>query len=493
MTEAWVQRLRSWREPRGILRFVDEQFGVKLDKWQEEALLIFESPRDADRRLSLQACVGPGKSAVLAWSGLWFIGCQGAKGEHPKGLVTAITSDNLKDNLWAEYAKWLAMSPYLSNTFTWTSTRLFANDHEKTWFIGTRSWPKTANADEMGKTFSGMHSQYVLGQVDEAGAVPSPVLRGAEQALSNCTFGKLQIAGNPISLEGMLYTVATQLRHQWRIVKITGDPDDPKAWVHSPRVGPGPKKWAAEQIETYGRDNPWVGAHILGNFPPASINALLSVEEVEAAMARRLRPDTYDWSQKRLGVDVARFGDDRSVIFPRQGMAAFKPVQMRNQRTTSIAARAIVAGDKWGAELTLVDDTGHWGHGVIDNMLTAGRQCLGILFSDKALDPRYFNRRAEMHFALAEWVKNGGMLPKLPELVGELTTPTYSFSQGKVLLEPKELVKKRLGRSPDLADALALTFAIPDMPGSLPGGLQIPGGGGGQPGHAKTDFDPWKG
>jgi hypothetical protein len=72
-----------------------------------------------------------------------------------------------------------------------------------------------------------------------------------------------------------------------------------------------------------------------------------------------------------------------------------------------------------------------------------------------------------MWFAMADWVKGGGVLPNLPELVGELSTPTYTFVRGKFQMEPKDQVKERLGRSPDLADALALTFGLPDMPAPM--------------------------
>jgi hypothetical protein len=80
-------------------------------------------------------------------------------------------------------------------------------------------------------------------------------------------------------------------------------------------------------------------------------------------------------------------------------------------------------------------------------------------------EAKYRNKRAEMHFGVSEWVKNGGWLPDVPELLGELTTPTYTVREdGKFQIEAKEQVKERLGRSPDLADALALTFAYADMP-----------------------------
>jgi phage terminase large subunit len=462
--------VKRWREDeRGILQYGEEQFQFLGDQWQEKALLAFASPKPEHKRISLQACVGPGKTAVEAIAGWWFLGVQGDKLEHPQGACVAITQDNLRDNLWKEFSKWQGRSAYCSRAFTWTAKRIFCNDHPETWFLSARSWPKTANADQQGATLSGLHSKYVLCIADESGAIPTTIMRAGEQAMAQAGggFAKFLQAGNPISLEGMLYAAANELRHLWYVIRITGDPDDPHAWVHAPRVGNEPKQWAQEQIDTYGRDNPWVKSSILGQFPPSSINALLGIEEVQAAMARHHRRDAYEWAQKRIGIDVARFGDDRTVLFPRQGLAAFKPVIMRIQNTVQIAARAAQAAVKWDPEMMFVDDTGHWGHGVLDNLQTAGYPAVPVIFSDDAIDPRYRNRRAEMWMTMAEWVKNGGAIPKIESMVAELTTPTYTFVNGKFLLEEKDQIKKRLGRSPDLADALALTFAMPDMPAKL--------------------------
>lgn len=494
--ERATRKLRSWREPRGILRFVDEELQAKPDAWQEEAALAFESKDPTKQRIALQACAGPGKSAVLAWCGWWFFSTQGDRLEHPKGLATSVTSDNLKGNLWAEFSKWQQRSTFLSEFFTWTAGAIFLNSQPNTWRLEARSWPKSANAETQGKTLSGLHAKYVLILIDESGDIPTTVLRAGEQALSNCAFGKILQAGNPISLDGMLYSAATVLRHQWFVIRITGDPQVATAWVHSPRLrvlhkpdAAGlcvcPACWSAQQIDTYGRDNPWVKSYILGEFPPASINALLGVDEVEAAMKRHLRKDAYEWGQKRLGVDVARFGDDRTVIFPRQGVAAFKPVIMRAARTTNIAARVAKGFNDWKAELILIDDTGHWGHGVVDSLITAGYPCTPIIASDPAIDRRYKNRRAEMWLEMAKWVRAGGALPPLPELTRELTTVTYTFLAGKFVLEDKDLVKQRLGFSPDLADGLAQTFAIPDQPGQLMQTLR----GATQTRH---EFDPFK-
>lgn len=479
MTAAQL-KIKSWRkDPIGYVR---ENFQVEPDAWQKAALLAFVSNDPEMLRISLQACAGPGKTAVLAWIGWIFLSCYGEIGEHPKGAATSITADNLKDNLWPEFAKWQTRSRYLMAAFEWTKERIFAKDHPETWFLSARTWSKKANADEQGRALSGIHSKYVLFLLDESGEMPISILKAAEQALSNCKFGKIVQAGNPTSQDGILHAASSVLRHLWHVIRITGDPEDPN---RSPRID---IEWAREQIKTYGRDNPWVMAYILGQFPPSALNVLLSSDEVDAAMNRHLREDQYDWAQKRLGVDVARFGDDRSVIFPRQGLAAFKPVIMRHQRTTDIAARVAQAEATWGSECTFVDDSGHWGHGVIDNLHAAGHSPIGILFEDKAIDPRYGNKRAEMWMTMAEWIKKGGALPNMPELVRELTAPTYTFVNGKFMLEPKDQIKKRLGVSPDLADGLALTFAMPDMPAQMFNGLPIPNH---HANTAKHEYDPF--
>lgn len=458
-TQTAVRNLRRWRTD--AVAFVREQFGVEPDAWQADALRAFADP--AQPRISLQACVGPGKTAVLAWCGWHFLACQGDRGEHPKGAAVSIIKDNLDANLWPELAKWRDRSAFLREAFTWTKTRVFANDHEGTWFLEARSWPKNASPTEQGATLSGLHSQYVLALVDESGAIPETVLRAAEQALSNCAFGKILQAGNPISLDGMLYAAATRLAHLWTIIRITGDPDDPK---RSPRIDPA---WAAQQIQIYGRDNPWVMSQILGQFPPSSINVLLGPEDVQAAMQRQYPDEVYAWAQARLGVDVARYGDDRTVIFPRQGKRAFLPIVMRHARdsavSTDIATRVLQQRLLYRTTTTVMDATGGWAAGASD-VLRAGdptRPPINLQFHAPSADQRYKNKRAQIWFAMAEWVKAGGWLPNLPELTGELITPTYTFVDGKFQIEAKDQVKERLGRSPDLADALAMTFGLPEL------------------------------
>jgi phage terminase large subunit len=257
---------------------------------------------------------------------------------------------------------------------------------------------------------------------------------------------------------GPLYRAATTERHLWHFIEIDGDPDKPR---RSSRIS---VQWAKEQIEKYGRDNPWVLVNVFGKFPPSSLDALVGVEEVQEAMRRSPPEDQYSFAARVLGVDAARFGDDPWIIFPRQGRCAFPPVEMRGPRRQEAAGRIASAWDRWDADACFVDDTGGFGGGAIDMLLDTGYAPQGINFSSKATNPRYYNKRSEMHFERAQWVKAGGALPHVPELVAELTTPTSWIDGGRLRLEEKAQIKARLGRSPNYADALALTFAEPVAP-----------------------------
>lgn len=445
--------LERWK--RDPISAVRELFSAEPDPWQAEGLIAWADP--ATDRLAFPACKGPGKTTELAWMILIFLITR----EESKVAATSITGDNLSDNLWAEIAKWMHRSPELQRAFVWTKTRISNRERPENWFATARTWPKTADATRQADTLAGLHADHMMFVLDESGGIPQAVMATAEAILASGVECKIVQAGNPTHLEGPLYRACTVDRHLWKVIRITGDPDNPN---RSPRIK---LEWARQQIATYGRDNPWVMVNVLGEFPPSSINALLGVEEVEKAMARVYRPDQYSWAQKRLGVDVARFGDDRSVIFPRQGLCSFRPVVMRNARTTDIAARVARAKARWGSEVELIDDTGHWGHGVLDQLDAAGTPGIPVVFHEKAINPRYKNRRAEMWIEMSDWVKKGGQLPNLPELIGELITPTYTFVNGVFVLEEKDMIKERIGRSPDLADGLALTFAIPDQPAEV--------------------------
>lgn len=483
--------LLAWKaDPR---KMVWDLWGVTPDVWQSDALIAFADTRDPrSNRIAMQACVGPGKTAVLAWMGWNFMLCHSDGVDHPNGAVTSITGDNLKDNLWKELAKWRDRSPVLLKAFDHTSERVFAREFPKTWYLSARTFSKSADPEAQGRTLSGLHSPSILYLVDESGDMAPAILRAAEQGLSNCRWGKIVTAGNPTNLQGLLHLAAVEQSDQWTVIRITGDPDDPK---RSPRIS---LDWAQQQIANYGRTDPWVMAAILGRFPPSSMNALLGPDEVRDAIGKHLQPDVYNTIQKRIGVDVARFGPDATVLFPRQGKAAFSPVEMRGARTNEIAARIAQLKQEIGSEMELIDDTGGWAAGVIDQARLAGLPLLPINFSGKADDPRYFNKRAEMHFRAAEHVKNGGSLPDgVPSLIKEATATTYWFHEGKLRVLEKDQVKVQLqGQSPDYWDAFVLTFALVDLPASVESMLGLPVSmagmiaAAGSRGHAKDDWDP---
>src|SRR5687768_11363340 len=131
-----AQWLREWRYD--AVQFVRELFRVEPDAWQREALRAFSSDNPKHQRIAMQACAGPGKSAVLAWCGWHFLVCQGDKDYHPNGYAMSVTGDNLKDNLWKEFAVWRSRCPYLMGKYEQTSERIFAKDHPTTWFLAAK-------------------------------------------------------------------------------------------------------------------------------------------------------------------------------------------------------------------------------------------------------------------------------------------------------------------------------------------------------------------
>ena len=163
-----------------------------------------------------------------------------------------------------------------------------------------------------------------------------------------------------------------------------------------------------------------------------------------------------------LGVDVARFGDDRTVICVRQGLL-LREIRTFTGLSTMDTASAVVSCYTEFSSTAVFIDAGAMGAGVIDRLRQLGYQPTEINFGAAAMDTeRYANIRAEMYFKCRDWLQGGGVLTQNADLKTELASVEYKFtSNGRILLEPKDKVKERMGKSPDLADALALTFAMP--------------------------------
>lgn len=456
MNEAQRQ-IALWRED--YRRCVMDNFKPdKIEPFQEELLLALSGDGPLkEPRIAMPASKGVGKTTGLAWGGL----CSMLTRPHFNAYGLSITGDNLRDNLWKELAKWHNRSPLFQRAFTWTAKRYFATEHPGTWWISARTWKKDASAEEQSDTLSGLHGEQVGVLADETGGYPSAVMSSSDAVLSGCQYGFIAQAGNPTHLEGPLYEAVHTHRKFWKVIPINGDPDSK---TRASRVS---IQWARDQIEKYGKDNPWVLVNVFGLFPPSSINALLGPEEVEEAFARwsAIKENEFNHAQKRIGCDVARFGDDANVFFPRQGLIAIEPVVIRNQRGPALATRILQMRKRWGGDpVVFVDDTGGYGATLIDSLITAGYSPIPINFSQKDVDPRNANIRAGNYWRMAEWVKRGGALPKVAGLSDQLTKTHYTYTKkGELIMEPKDIVKANLGGvSPDEADALSLTFSLPE-------------------------------
>lgn len=200
----------------------------------------------------------------------------------------------------------------------------------------------------------------------------------------------------------------------------------------------------------------------LCDFSAAGEDQLISLTDVEVAARRVFKPGAHDYAPIILGVDPARFGDDRSVIVERQGLAAKPPKVYRGLDNMDLAARVAAVIEDRQPDAVFIDSGA--GAGVIDRLRQLGYDVIEVNFAGKPNEPRFVNKRAEMWFDMADWVRGGGGIPNDNSLKMELATPTYKFDlSNRIQLESKDDIKKRLpdAGSPDIADALALTFAHP--------------------------------
>lgn len=204
---------------------------------------------------------------------------------------------------------------------------------------------------------------------------------------------------------------------------------------------------------------------MLCDFSASSDDVLIPIDLVTEACARRVDYADVRGMPVILGVDVARFGSDSSVIFRRQGLQAFAPVVLRNLDNMDLADRVAAQIMEHRPHAVFID--AGQGQGVIDRLRHLGHEVMEVPFGGRALqEARFLNRRSEMWYGLREWLKAGGCLPAegadSARLKSELSTPLYWYdAAGKLVLEPKDKIRERLGSSPDIADALALTFAAP--------------------------------
>lgn len=200
------------------------------------------------------------------------------------------------------------------------------------------------------------------------------------------------------------------------------------------------------------------------DFDAGSPGQLVIGDDVEAAFMREYLPEHYKDNAKVMGCDIARQGDDSSVICRRQGLQCWDFDTWHSSDLAFSARKIKDAYDSYRPDALFIDGGGI-GAGVVDMLRDWGIPVIEVQFGSRATDNRFLNKRAEMWIDMALWIKRGGRLPRDSSLKMELVSPThFTNDKGQTQLESKDDLKRRGLNSPDKADALALTFAMPVWP-----------------------------
>lgn len=420
-------------------------------KWQRE--ILEEAGRGVRDGRSVGEVVqiavasghGIGKSALVAWLIRWAL----ATHEDTRGVVTANTEPQLRTKTWPEVAKWhrLAIDRDL---FECTNTALFSKDkaHEKTWRVDAITW-----SEHNTEAFAGLHNagKRILVVFDEASAIADKVWEVTEGALTDENTEIIWAAfGNPTVATGRFRECFRKHRHRW------------KTWQIDSRTVEGINKTQIDKwVEDNGEDSDFVKIRVRGVFPAMSAKQFISEADVDKAYGKHLRPNEYDFAPVILTCDPAWEGDDELVIGKRQGLAfSILKILPKNDNDLWVAGLLAQLEDEHKAEAVFID--GGYGTGIVSAGRTMHRDWKLVWFAEKPIDPGCVNKRAEMWKLMRDWIKDGGAIPADPVLRDDLLGPeTIARGDGKILIEPKDAMKKRGLNSPNRADALALSFAFP--------------------------------
>ena len=395
---------------------------------------------------------GIGKSALVAWIVLWALcTCDDAR-----VAVTANTEPQLRTKTWPELLKWYRML-VCRHWFAATATSLHSvdPDHRDTWKADALTWSENNT-----EAFAGLHNvgNRIVLIFDEASAISDRVWEVAEGALTDANTEIIWCAfGNPTRNTGRFRECFGSLRHRWNHQQ-----------VDSRSVSFTNKQQIDEWVKDYGEDSDFVRVRVRGEFPRAGSLQFIDSERVEEAMGRGLTRDTG--LPLIMGVDIARQGEDQTVIRFRQGVDArsVPAMKFRIPDLMQVASRVAEQIDIHKPSAVFVDATGI-GAGVFDRLAQLGyAQVVGVNFGGKSdrttsIDAAalYANKRAEMWGHLKDWCRTG-CLPEDRDLQADLIGVEYGYdAQNAILLEKKEDMRKRGLASPDDGDALALTFAYP--------------------------------
>lgn len=456
-----------WGEPGTVLEKFDGP-----DQWTRDLFAqIKDGLINTEQAIQIATASGHGigKSATVAWIILWAF----CTFPDTRGVITANTETQLKTKTWAELGKWFNLCWFTKIHFVLTATALISKDpeRERTWRIDAIPW-----SEKNPTAFAGLHNQgkRIILIFDEASEIVDIIWETAEGALTDRDTQIIWLVfGNPTRSSGRFRECFPGGGHS-------------KYWVSrnidSRTVNITNKHRFDSWIEAYGLESDFVKIRVLGQFPKFGEREFFSDEEITLAMNREI-PYVDRSTPLAIGVDVARFGRNNSVIFPRKGRDA-RSLERRVYSgidTTKLTNQIFEVHEQYRPDGIFVDGGGVGG-GVVDQcrqrrlyvtevQFGAKDDITGIVFDTQG--ERYANKRAAMFGALRAWLKTGA-IPLDSDLRRTMLAIRYTHNKkDEILLTPKEdLVDDNPGTVLllDDLDALALTFGGPIAKSAIAGG-----------------------
>ena len=448
---AFIERYGPPAGEVGPERMAEEIFGTTLDPWQISVCRDFGR---GERKISIAACHGPGKTFVASL----LVVNQMLTRFPQKAVATAPSRNQLENALVAEVTTRFRQLPAaLQELFEVKKNRIeLRAAPEESFFTAS-----TARA-ESPEALQGVHSEHVLLIADEASGVPEAIFQSAQGSMSGHNATTLLLS-NPTRGSGYFFETFHRGKENWKTYTISA--------FDSSRVSDA---YVKEIRDTYGEDSNVYRIRVLGLFPKADDDTIIPWDFVESARTRAI--ELRKGLERVWGLDVARYGDDANALAIRDSMHVFPELETWKGYDLMKTAGRVKA--KWDEtppherpQWILVDVIG-LGAGVVDRLRELGLPVRGVNVSEQAaFNERYVNLRAELWFKTREWLSTRDhVLPRCEggcprecihdTLASELTTPRFFYtSSGKIQVESKEEMKKRGLKSPNVADAVVLTFA----------------------------------
>lgn len=422
--------------------------GVLPWQWEASALIVRR------KRLAIKSGHGVGKTAFLSWCILWFLCCF-----FPARVpCTANSASQLHDVLWAELAKWhrllCELFPALGLQFELRKDRLVMVGHELQSFAVARTARK-----EKPEALQGFHEDNVLVVVDEGSGVPDEVFEIGQGAMTGPNSFAV-LTGNPTRRNNFFFKVFNLFRDMWATLTVNAETVPMVSREHIQAIA-----------LQYGVESDQYRVRVLGEFP--TVDSMQFIEPDLYDLACRIDPQVFLHDALTLGVDVARYGSDATVLYPKKGRDARTIPYVRLFKKNVVEVSSVVG------ELHLKHrfdqifiDSGGVGGGVVDLCLARGLPVIGVDFggkADRSIPGQeailYANKIAEMWGNMKQALKAGLAVPKDDALRDQMLDREYGYTlkEGRdaLILESKDDMRKRGVTSPDIIDALALNYAYP--------------------------------